>query len=114
METVKSLSVSHPEKGIQRSILHKFSDDPLWGATSNDSLQFQHVGVVKLSQNPCLTEEHPLLSVRRPPAQSLHCYQHFPATQRAVAAPGDLTELSWSREEVEQAYSRVTVSHKMQ
>lgn len=100
MEIVKSLWLSHPEKGVQRPILHELSDDPLWGVTSNHALQLQYVGMVKLSQDPCFTEEHPLLSVGRPPAQSLHCYQHFPATQRSVAAPGDLPELSWSREEV--------------
>lgn len=68
MEIVKSLLLSHPEKGVQGPILHELSDDPLWGVTSNHALQLQYVGMVKLSQDPCFTEEHPLLSVGRPPA----------------------------------------------
>lgn len=49
--------------------------------------------MVKLSQDSCFTEEHPLLSVWCPPAQSLHCYQHFPATQRMVTTTRNLAKL---------------------
>lgn len=59
---------SHPEEGVQGPVLHELSDDPLWGGTSDHTLQLQYVGVVKLSHDPCFTEEHALLSVRRPPA----------------------------------------------
>lgn len=101
-EDVNCVLLSHPEEGVQGPVLHELSDDPLWGATSDHALQLQHIGVVKLSQDPCFTEEHPPLSVGRPPAQSLHRHQHLPATQRTVAAPRDLPKLGWSREDVVQ------------
>lgn len=63
-----SMLLSHPEKGVQGPILHELSDDPLWGATSDHALQLQYIGMVKLSQDPCFTEEHPFLSVGCPPA----------------------------------------------
>lgn len=96
------MSLSHPEEGVQRPVLHELSDDPLWRGSSDHALQLEYVGVVKLSQDACLTEKHPPLSVGRPPAQSLHRYQHLPATHWTVAAPGDLPKLGWSREEVDQ------------
>lgn len=80
MEIVDRELLSHPEEAVQGTVLHELSDDPLWGATSDHTLQLQYVWVVKLSQDPCFTEEHPLLSVRCPPAESLHRYQHLPAT----------------------------------
>ncbi len=72
--------LSNPEEGVQGPVFHELSDDPLWGGSSDHSLQLQYIWVVKLSQDPCFTEKHPPLSVRRPPAQRLHCYQHLPAT----------------------------------
>lgn len=68
IKTADSVLVSHPEEGIQGPVFHELSDDPLWGGTSDHSLQLQHVGVVKLPEDPRLTEEHPPLSVRCPPA----------------------------------------------
>lgn len=69
---------------------------------SDNAFQLQHVGVVKLAQDPCFTQEHPPLPVRRPPAKRLHRYQHLPATQRTVTTSGHLTKLSWCGEEVQQ------------
>lgn len=90
--------LSDPKKRVQRPVLHELSDDPLWGGGGNHALQLQDIGVVKLPQNSRFTQKHPLLSVRSPPAQSLHSHQHFSATQRTIATSRDLPKLSWSTE----------------
>ncbi len=105
--------LSHPEEGVQGPVLHELSDDPLRGGSSDHALQLQDVWVVKLSQDTCFTEEHPPLSVGCPPAQSLHRHQHLPATQRTVAAPRNLAELGWRREEVKD-YAVLTVITSLQ
>lgn len=99
---------SHPEEGVQWPVFHKLSDDPLRRAASDHTLQLQHVRVVKLAQDPGFTEEHPPLPVGRPPAQSLHCHKHLPATHRPVTTSGNLTKLSWSWGEEEQITSQLS------
>lgn len=102
--------MSDPKERVQRPVLHELGDDPLRRGTGNHALQLQDVGVVKLSQDSSLAQEHPLLPVRSPPAQRLHSHQDFPATQRTVAASRDLPELGWSEEQTEPALTSTSAS----
>lgn len=86
---------SHPEETIQWSVLHKLCDDPLRRSPRDNPLQLQHIGMIKLSQDPRFTEKHALLSVRRPPAKSLHSHQHFPAAHRTVTSTRHFSKLGW-------------------
>lgn len=89
----------HPKEAIEGSVLHELGDDPLRRRTSNNALQLQHVGMIKLPQDPRFTEEHAPLSVRRPPAKGLHRHQHLPSAHWAITTTGHLAKLGWSGEE---------------
>lgn len=86
-------SPTHPEESVQRAVLHEFCDDPLWRGVRHHPLQLQHIGVVKLSEHPRLTQEHGPLPVRHAPAEGLHGHQDLSPAQGTVPPPRHLAKL---------------------
>lgn len=87
---------AYPQEGIQRTVLHEFSDDEHRAAPRQDALQPDHVGMVKLTHDGRLCQEVAPLALRVARLQRLDCHHHLPATGLLETAAAHLAKFPWS------------------
>lgn len=86
---------AYPKEGIERSVLHEFSDDEDRAASRQDAFQTDHVGVVELAHDRGLGEEVPPLALSVASFQRLNRHHHLPAAGLLEPSAAHLTEFTW-------------------
>lgn len=103
---------THPEKGVQSAVFHKFSDDHDGTALCDHTLQSDDVGMVKLTHDGRFRQEVPPLFLHVARLQGLDGYVNFPLTRQFQAALVHFSELTWGGERTRVSQSGCSVRSK--
>lgn len=94
LASTSTSSATHPEEGVQRSILHELRDDHDGPALGDHALETDDIRVVKLAHDAGLRQEVPPLLLRVARLQCLDGYVDLPLAWQFQTALVHLPKLT--------------------
>lgn len=89
------VSISNPEKGIQRSVLHELGNNHDWPTLRHHPFQADNIRMIKLAHDAGLTQEVSSLALRVACLQSLDGHNDLTPSREFQTATAHLSKLSY-------------------